>query len=205
VALLALFLAAGGGNAFAAAASFLLNTTNTSSAPTTLNGSAVAGKALQITNTSTASGASALGLTVASGHAPFTVSSGAAKVANLNADKLDGLDSTQLRLHCPAGLQLAGDVCFEPTLRPVANYVTALATCASAQRRLPTDGELALVFDHVGAPQQIEWTSSHFFDGNNFAAATLFDDQSRVIHLVTTSPADGNPSDPYRCVTSPTN
>ena len=73
-----------------------LNVSNTSSAQTTLNGSAVAGKALQVTNTNAASGATALGLSVAPGHAPFTVDS-PAKVTDLNADLLDGLDSAQLQ------------------------------------------------------------------------------------------------------------
>ena len=80
VATLALVAAAGGQPAYAAATNFLLNAGNTSTAQTTLNGSAVAGKALQITNSNTATGATALGLNVAAGHAPFTVNS-TAKVA----------------------------------------------------------------------------------------------------------------------------
>jgi hypothetical protein len=52
-----------------------------------------AGKALNITQQNTGAGATALGLTVAAGKTPFTVNSGT-KVANLNADKVDGLDST---------------------------------------------------------------------------------------------------------------
>lgn len=96
VALVALAVAAGATNAYAAAKNFVLNVANTSSAQTTLNGSAVAGKALQVTNTNTASGATALGLSVASGHAPFTVNS-STKVTDLNADLLDGLDSGDLQ------------------------------------------------------------------------------------------------------------
>jgi hypothetical protein len=46
-------------------------------------------------NTSNAA-STAVGLNVASGHAPFTVNS-AVKVANLNADMLDGLDSNALQ------------------------------------------------------------------------------------------------------------
>ena len=96
IACVALVVALGGQDVYAAATNFLLNTSNTSTAATTLNGSAVAGKALQVTNTNTGAGATALGLSVASGHAPFTVDS-ATKVAKLNAAKLDGLDSTQLQ------------------------------------------------------------------------------------------------------------
>ncbi len=92
VALLAVFLAFGGRSAYAAANSFLLNTTNTSTAQTTLNGSAVVGPALQVTNTNSQKDSTGLALNVASGHAPFTVNS-TTKVAKLNADKLDGIDS----------------------------------------------------------------------------------------------------------------
>jgi hypothetical protein len=48
-------------------------------------------KELQITNTGSGP---ALGLSVAAGKAPLTVNSSAGKATNLNADKLDGLDST---------------------------------------------------------------------------------------------------------------
>jgi hypothetical protein len=61
-------------------------------AQTSLTGNR-AGKLLQVTNSSTAAGSTALGLTVGAGRTPFTVNS-STKVANLNADKLDGLDSS---------------------------------------------------------------------------------------------------------------
>jgi hypothetical protein len=50
------------------------------------------GPMLRLTNNSTSSGATALALGVGSNRPPFTVNS-AAKVAGLNADKLDGVDS----------------------------------------------------------------------------------------------------------------
>jgi hypothetical protein len=92
VALVAVFLAVGGRSAYAATTNFLLNTTNTSTAQTTLNGSAIHGPALQLTNTSPNANATALALQVSSGNPPFTVNS-TKKVAKLNADKLDGIDS----------------------------------------------------------------------------------------------------------------
>lgn len=92
VALLAVFLAVGGRSAYAAGANFLLNTTNTSTAQTTLNGSAVHGPALQLTNTSKNTNATALALDVNAANPPFTVNS-SKKVAKLNADRLDGIDS----------------------------------------------------------------------------------------------------------------
>jgi hypothetical protein len=92
VATLALFIALGGTTYAATGGNFILGKSNSASSTTSLT-APVAAKGLQVTNTSTGAGATALGLNVASGHAPFTVNSGA-KVANLNADKLDGLDSS---------------------------------------------------------------------------------------------------------------
>jgi hypothetical protein len=93
---------------FGAVTPFNLNTTaNTVSAPTGASGSIAgnqftltddstsAGAPLALTSNSTATGATALKLKVSSGNAPFTVNSGT-KVAKLNADKLDGVDSTGL-------------------------------------------------------------------------------------------------------------
>jgi hypothetical protein len=80
----------------AVAASYLvLGTTTTASATTGLK-SSVAGAVLQITNSNTAGSTSARGLsiTVPSGRAPITVNSSAGKATNLNADKLDGIDSS---------------------------------------------------------------------------------------------------------------
>jgi hypothetical protein len=80
----------------AAAASYLvLSTSNTASTTTTLK-SAVNAAVLQITNTNSVGGTSAKGLsiTVPTGRPPIVVNSGAGKATNLNADKLDGIDST---------------------------------------------------------------------------------------------------------------
>jgi hypothetical protein len=94
VAYLALFIALGGTTYAATGGNFILGQSNSASSKTSLS-APISNKALQLTNTSTGTGATALGLNVASGHPPFTVNS-AAKVANLNAEKLDGKDSTEL-------------------------------------------------------------------------------------------------------------
>jgi hypothetical protein len=88
------FVALGGTTYAATGGNLILGKPNSATNPTSLS-APVTGKALQVTNTKTSAGATALGLNVASGHAPFTVNSGA-KVANLNADKLDNLDSSAL-------------------------------------------------------------------------------------------------------------
>jgi len=77
-----------------AGARFNLGTTNTVNAVSTLVGS-VAGPSLLIDNNSTNAAATALDLQVEAGKTPMKVNSDT-KVANLNADKLDGLDSAQL-------------------------------------------------------------------------------------------------------------
>jgi hypothetical protein len=71
---------------------FNLGVSNSVNAITALTGS-VAGPSMRITNNSANAGARALDLQVATGKAPMTVNSGT-KVTNLNADKVDGKDSS---------------------------------------------------------------------------------------------------------------
>jgi hypothetical protein len=92
VAVLALFVALGGVGIAANGGSLVLGKPDNGATLKTGLSAPVDDKALQLTNTNTGTNATALGLTVASGHAPFTVSS-QTRVANLNADKLDGIDS----------------------------------------------------------------------------------------------------------------
>jgi hypothetical protein len=94
VSMIALSVGLGGTTYAATGGNFILGQPNSASSTTSLTRTGVnTGKGLQVTNASTDAGATALGLNVASGHSPFTVNSGT-KVANLNADRLDGLDST---------------------------------------------------------------------------------------------------------------
>src|SRR5215207_9897690 len=68
---------------------------NTATAITKLTGTVGGGSALQVSNPSTATGSTALDLQVATGKAPMKVNSDT-QVANLNSDKVDGLDASQL-------------------------------------------------------------------------------------------------------------
>jgi hypothetical protein len=86
------FVVLGGTTYAATGGKFILGQSNTASSKSTLS-APIADKALTVTNNSTKAGATALGLNVASGHPPFRVNS-PTKVANLNADRLDGQDST---------------------------------------------------------------------------------------------------------------
>jgi hypothetical protein len=86
------FVVLGGMSYAATGGNFILGKSNTASSKSTLS-APIADKALTVTNNSTQGGASALGLNVASGHPPFKVNS-PTKVANLNADQVDGLDGS---------------------------------------------------------------------------------------------------------------
>ena len=88
------------GAAVATTSNFILGSTtaNVPDAPTAVTAKNVSlgglnAKMLQLTNNSTGSSATALGLTTPSSRPPLIVNS-QTKVANLNADKLDGIDST---------------------------------------------------------------------------------------------------------------
>src|SRR6266404_5121368 len=104
VSIIALVVALGGAGYSATGGNFILGVTNAATNVTTLSTN-INERALRLSNLSTAGSATALGLNVAAGHAPFIVNS-ATKVTNLNADKLDGLDSTQFpnRLVVPFNL-----------------------------------------------------------------------------------------------------
>jgi hypothetical protein len=112
VALASLFVALGGVGVAATGGNFILGQSNTAPNTTGLSAPVAGAKALQVTNTNTTSGSTALGLNVASGHPPLTVNS-PTKVGNLNADLLDGIDSTGfLRSTLPVSLagSAPGDV-----------------------------------------------------------------------------------------------
>jgi hypothetical protein len=82
-------LGANGGN-------FILGSlNNTATAITKLTGTVGGGPALQVSNPSTATGSTALDLQVATGKAPMKVNR-TTKVTSLNADLLDGQDSSTI-------------------------------------------------------------------------------------------------------------
>jgi len=91
ISLVALFVALGGTTYAATGGAFILGKANTATAQTGLTAKN-AGRAFSITQQSTGTGATALGLSVPVGKPPMIVNSGT-KVAKLNADRLDGSDS----------------------------------------------------------------------------------------------------------------
>jgi hypothetical protein len=94
VAIGALFVALGGVGVAATGGNFILGKPDNAASSKTGLLASINDKTLQITNTSGQANATALGLTVAAGHAPISVSPGAGTATNLNADLLDGRDSS---------------------------------------------------------------------------------------------------------------
>jgi hypothetical protein len=93
IALVALFAALGGVGLAATGDNLILGTSNSADAKTALT-AGVDARAVAITNLNTGANATALGLNVAANHPPLAVNS-TTKVDRLNADQLDGLDSTK--------------------------------------------------------------------------------------------------------------
>ena len=83
-------------------------------------------------------------LRVEPGKPPLTVNADAGKASNLDADELDGLDSSELKIGCPSGTTLFGGACIETAPRPATNttFRNASSDCADEGRRLPTAAEL---------------------------------------------------------------
>jgi hypothetical protein len=92
VALLALLVALGGVGVAATGGNFILGQSNGATSKSSLTAK-INDRALAITNLNTGASATALGLNVAAGRPPLIVNS-STRVANLNADKLDGADAS---------------------------------------------------------------------------------------------------------------
>jgi len=132
VSITALIVALGGASYSATGGNFILGQSNTANMQTRLT-SPLAGTMFRLENTNAAAGATALGLFVKPGRAPFTVNS-ATKVPNLNADKLDGLDSTQFPRKRVISFNLAPGAISAP-ITPPANrpvYVMGVTTTATS-------------------------------------------------------------------------
>ena len=120
---------------------------------------------------------------------------------SVNATDLSPGVKSSFKVHCPAGLQRGGDLCFDPSPRAATSFAAALAACENANLRLPSTGELAEVFQHTGAPQPQEWTSIFFSNNSGVLAANLADTPSRQLVMGTSASLDL----PYRCIATPTN
>ena len=64
--------------------------------------------------------------------------------------------------------------------------------------------ERPLVFDHLGAPQTIQWVTGHWVESATTVKATLSEDSSRELSVFGFDDS-GVFTFPFRCVTSATN
>jgi hypothetical protein len=158
ISIIALFVALGGAGMAATGGNFILGKANSATSTSSLS-APIGGKALQVSNTSTTAGATALGLTAAPGHAPFTVNT-STKVAKLNADTLDAIDSTGF-VH-GRGTALANRLVFAPTAHKILLGIPGLgylrADCTS------TDAFITWWNNTAGSVDLWrDFTNSHFF------------------------------------------
>jgi hypothetical protein len=81
----------------------------------------------------------------AASDARFLASNGQAA----DSAKLAGQGPDAYQEHCPPGMGLGGQLCYEPALRGPHNVLNALADCAVAQAELPT---MSQMFEVLHAP-----------------------------------------------------
>ena len=94
ISLVALLIALGGAGYSATGGNFILGQANSASTQTRLV-TPLAGAALRVDNTSIAAGATGMAIVTNAGQPPLVITS-STKVTNLNADRLDGIDSANL-------------------------------------------------------------------------------------------------------------
>jgi len=107
VALAALFVSLGGAGWAATGDNFILGKANTADATSALTANVPGADVLRVANLDATAGSAGLRIDVASGHAPIRINSSAGRAPNLNADKLDSLNSTDF-LRNTAPLSLTG-------------------------------------------------------------------------------------------------
>jgi len=125
-----------------------------------------------------------------------------------DAQTLGGLSSTQIveasKIRCPSGTEPVAGVCFESTDREAAGILTALRTCAEANRRLPSEGELiAFGIQHYPVQGKTEWVEPVYVtDGPEMVGIALKVSKSSTSYALTEGP---DVTIPYRCVTTGSN
>jgi|tagenome__1003787_1003787.scaffolds.fasta_scaffold20608707_2 hypothetical protein len=101
-------------------------------------------------------------------------------------------------------MRRAEDICFDAGHTPT-TLLGALQTCAAAGLRLASPAELALAFQHEGAPEIAEWVDGYYENSGSVLVTqgTLMSEGSdRSLNI-----GHDDISQPYhyRCVTSRTN
>jgi hypothetical protein len=143
-----------------------------------------------------------------SGHAPPAGVHANLISGSVNGTDLSGAYKKSVKVKCPNGMFLGGGLCIEPTPRAATDYVTAMNTCALANLRLPGPGEMALVYNNIGAPSGTNtfsvWAGDPFYlSGSGVYAAMLLEENSSRQITLNSNPIDDSRA--YYCVSSPTN
>jgi hypothetical protein len=164
-------------------AGFQLGKTNTVDAITRLVGS-VAGPSLIIDNGSTGTGATALDLRVEGGKAPMKVNSGT-KVANLNADKLDNLDSSAFaRPDIVNYATLLGD----GTLLMKSSHVVSASRTSTGKYYVDFDRDVDNCV-HFAQPLEVDAATTQTLQGSRYGGPNT---QVKVVQFDSAgSPVDG--------------
>jgi hypothetical protein len=152
VSLLALVIALGSAGYAANGGAFILGGNNSASQRSLLAAN-FNGSALQLSNSSPTASATALRLTVVADHAPFGVNS-TTKVANLNADYLDGLDSSTLTRALRVSYNLAAGATSAPITVPANRPVQLVGVTLTDAKGV---GQASL----LRFPGYIEWVGLH--------------------------------------------
>jgi hypothetical protein len=125
----------------------------------------------------------------------------------VDAERLDGLDSVDLKIKCASGLVPAGGVCFEPTARAASTFFSANNACSQAGRRLPGLSEL-FAFGYANGMTALEWTDVYHTeqrDGGAFAFTVQLIAVTAGGGGFSSNVVDTGTSHPFRCVAGPSN
>lgn len=138
-----------------------------------------------------------------SGHNPpagahANIIGGSIEVADLSA----GIKAS-LAPHCPNALVRGGPLCFDLQPKSQKAFFDALRACAGRFLRLPSPGELSLIFRYAGTAQSFQWSDSFYWDSNLSLeqAMAVSQNQNQVLSASNFNAAG---SLPYRCVTDAT-
>ena len=125
------------------------------------------------------------------------------------ADTLNGVTASDLKIRCPADTFPAADVCIERMTRPAAAYSGAVLTCqrigtpGGPGRRLPTHGELLAALTAVPLAAGGELTSDVYPSSTPGQLDVLY--VTDRVGSVALTPDTGASGKAYRCVTDPLN
>jgi hypothetical protein len=104
---------------------------------------------------------------------------------------------TSLRAKCPSGMRQIGALCFDTSPGSETPWLNATTACAGRNVRLPTVGELSLVFQSGNAQQDTQWTDALRYTGTVLLAATVSQNASRALGYRESTTETGRK---YRCV-----